>query len=140
MAKKSPYLEFEGAKKLLIDLLQWLKIDKPENTFYKYFLAQKGLYPGLLKRIEKKFPELKKWFEKAKYMQEAKICKYASESKLHAGLSMFILKNHHDYKDKSEQVKKLSGKVEFEHKDETDVKKQINQLLQANKLFVEDEK
>lgn len=134
MANK--YLSIEGATGLLIELVQWLKIDKPENIYYKYFLSKKGLYPGILNSIKKKFPELKMWFEKAKYIQEAKLCQYASVGKINANFAIFMLKNQHDYKDKSEQIKKIDGKIKFEHMDETDIKKQIGELLTTNGLYV----
>ena len=134
----NPYLTLEGASGLVVELIKWLKEDKPDNIYYKYFLAHKGLYPGILKRIERKFPDLSIWFEKAKYIQEAKICHYATNNKINANFAIFMLKNQHDYKDKSEQIKKIDITNRFEGMEESDVKRAISDLLVSNKLYTKE--
>ena len=91
------------------DLIDWLnKKDKDDeddgNIFFEEFLViERDLYPTLISYLTEKFSSFSKLISKAKKIQELKLVKYGVFDKLNATMTKFVLTNHHDYSDKTEQ-------------------------------------
>ena len=102
-------LKNENAVKWTDDKIQEL-IDKftewwkdQDNLFWKeFFVEQEGYYPGIISYLEESNQLFSNFIKKAREKQEYRLLKKGLSNKLNPTLSIFVLKNHHDYKDKSE--------------------------------------
>lgn len=82
--------------KLGNELIEWLN-EHPTNIFFQDFLNQKGLYKHLIS--EQNCDEFNELIKRAKSIQEIKLIKYGTFSKLNSTMTIFVLKNHHGYTD-----------------------------------------
>lgn len=96
------------ALKLGDDLIKWMK-EKDEkgndkgNIFYEDFLCiENDYYEELISYLCKKFTSFLNLIKKAKKIQELKLIKYGIADRLQPTMTIFVLKNHHAYKDKTE--------------------------------------
>jgi len=98
----------EKAMKLGDELIEWLKeVDEngqdKGNIFYEEFLCIKNdYYEELISYLCKKFDPFLKLIKKAKKIQELKLIKFGIADRLQPTMTIFVLKNHHNYKDKQE--------------------------------------
>lgn len=83
--------------KLGEDLLAWLKQEK--NIFFKEFLLQRDLYKDVVAYLESNYPSFSALIKRAREWQELKLIKLGVTGKLNHIMTIFILKNHHDYID-----------------------------------------
>jgi len=115
----------EEALKLGEELLSWMK-EKPENVFFKEFLIyENDYYEELTDYLSNKYESFLNVLKKAKKIQELKIVKLSSDNKLNPTMSIFCLKNLHDWRDrqdvdhttKGEAIKNLQ--IEIVHTKDT---------------------
>src|SRR5690606_28163159 len=92
----------EEALKLGEELLSWMK-EKPENVFFKEFLIyENDYYEELTDYLSNKYESFLNVLKKAKKIQELKIVKLSSDNKLNPTMSIFCLKNLHDWRDRQD--------------------------------------
>ncbi len=98
----------EIALKLGNELIDWMKAKNKEgedkgNIFFEDFLCiENDLYEELISYLCDKFPMFLKLIKKAKKIQELKLIKFGIADRLQPTMTIFVLKNHHNYKDKTE--------------------------------------
>lgn len=96
----------DEALKLGNDLINWLKEKDDEGNdkghiFYEEFLCiENDYYVELISYLCEKFVPFSNLIKKAKKIQELKLIKFGVADRLQATMTIFVLKNHHDYKDK----------------------------------------
>ena len=89
-------------------LIDWMKAkdDNGEdkgNIFYEDFLCiENDYYEDLISYLCKKFNPFLDLIKKAKKIQELKLIKFGIADRLQPTMTIFVLKNHHNYKDKQE--------------------------------------
>jgi len=94
--------------KLGNDLINWMKAKDENdndkgNIFYEDFLCiENDYYEELISYLCDKFEPFLKLIKKAKKIQELKLIKFGIADRLQPTMTIFVLKNHHNYKDKSE--------------------------------------
>lgn len=98
----------EKAVALGEDLIEWL-LEKDENgndkqnIFYKEFLVmEKNLYAGVIDYLTDKFESFSNLIKRANEIQELKLNKLGVQNKLNPTMTIFCLKNHHHYKDRTQ--------------------------------------
>ena len=111
----------EKALELGNEMIEWLKTD--ENVFYGQFLhVEKDLHLHTLTYLENKFESFLQLKKKAQKIQEFKLLNKGLNNEVNPTITIFTLKNHHNYKDKTEvdqtiiekkQIFKI-GDTEFE--------------------------
>lgn len=110
----------EKAIRIANGLIRWLRPKKKVlkdgkvtdthavNIFYEeYIVIIKGLYPDFIGNMCEKFSSFSDLIKKAKKIQEIKLIKHGTGNNLNPGVTCFVLKNHHGYRDHVE----LSGNV-----------------------------
>ncbi len=91
----------QEAIKLAEELLAWIK--EPDHTFYEDFLCvENDYYPELISYLSNKFSPFLNLIKRAKKIQEMKLIKLGISDKVATTMSIFCLKNHHDYKDRKD--------------------------------------
>ena len=92
----------EKALELGNELIEWLSVK--DNYFYEEFLViVKDHYPGLASYLAEKFPSFSKLLKKALKMQELNLIKAGiTKGEVEQATLIFVLKNHHNYKDKKD--------------------------------------
>lgn len=108
------------------ELIKWLSIEPiiktsmhgeyitSINLFIIEFLALKGHSKELTSNLAEKFESFNDLLKKAKAIQESKILKYSMMNKINPTISIFCLKNHHNYKDKQDiNVSKVEEAKKF---------------------------
>jgi len=94
-------------------LIEWLNSDD-RNIFFREFLQEEGLYNEFISR-HKDVSSFVKLINSAKEIQELKLLKFGCFSKkINQAMIMFVLKNHHEYKDRvdyTSQGEKIDNKV-----------------------------
>ncbi len=102
----------ERALKLIDDLIEWLKTPDLENLYIKKFLfEQDQVDPTVISYLNKKYKSFEKKYDLAKEIQESKIVTASLNSRINSTMSVFFLKNKHNWKDK--QDIELSGDATF---------------------------
>lgn len=107
----------EDAMKIGEDLISWMKAkneygEDNGNIFYEDFLIlENDYYEELISYLCKKFDPFLKLIKKAKKIQELKLVKYGVADRLQAAMTIFVLKNNHGYKDKSEVETTIKTKL-----------------------------
>jgi len=89
------------ALKIGEDLIRWYD-EADSNIFFEQFLRQRGLYRDLISYLSRKFPSFLDLINKAKQIQEERICLLGLTKALNPAMCIFILKNVHGYKDQQE--------------------------------------
>jgi len=109
----------DEAMKLGNELIEWMKekdkddVDKG-NIFYEEFLCiENDYYEELISYLCKKFEPFFKLIKKAKKIQELKLIKFGIADRLQATMTIFVLKNHHGYKDRSETENTNKNTIEY---------------------------
>ena len=113
-------------KNVMNDMLAWFKASE-KNIFVIDFIAhydREFLYKQWISEMSERQDEGKisgfhELLKKAKTIQEARLLKYGASDELNSKITVFCLKNHHDYTDKSE----------LETKDTTDPDKRIEKVV-----------
>ena len=91
----------ESAMELGHGLLDWMEEDG--NMFYQeYLCVANDYYEDLIGYLCKKFNPFLELIKKAEKIQEMKLVKGGLDGKTHPAMTIFVLKNHHEYKDKKE--------------------------------------
>jgi len=89
--------------KLGEDLLNWM-LSNEDNIWFETFLYENGdIYPQFISEMCHKYEKFSELIKKVKKIQEAKIVNGALKHNLNTAMSIFLLKNHHGYRDKQEQ-------------------------------------
>lgn len=88
-------------------LIEWMneKDDNGKdkgNIFFKEFLMQNDVYQDLIEYLGDKFKSFSDLIRKAKQLQELKLIKFGIADRLQPTMTIFVLKNHHNYKDKQD--------------------------------------
>lgn len=81
-------------------LIDWMKFD--ENYWVKTFLLDNDLDNDTGNYLADKFESFSVLYKKAFEMQESKLVDNALKNKWNNATAIFVLKNKHGYKDKSE--------------------------------------
>lgn len=111
----------EKALKLGNELIDWLKAKDKDgedkgNIFFKEFLViENDLYQDLIDYLDGKFESFSDLIKRAKIIQEIKLVKYGVADRLQAAMTIFVLKNHHDYKDKTEVEQTNKGVIQYQN-------------------------
>lgn len=92
------------------DLIEWIK--QPTNFWVQEFLSSRGLYKDLTGYLENKFQSFLELKKEADAIQENKIVTKALKNEFNNTMSIFVLKNKHGYKDKTEVDSNV--KVEYD--------------------------
>ena len=93
----------EKVMKLGEDLYNWM-IEDEKNIWFETFLYENGgIYHQFISEMCKKYPSFSDVIKKCKKLQEAKLINSALNNKTNTAMTIFLLKNHHGYKDKQEQ-------------------------------------
>ena len=106
----------DKAIKLGNDLINWLtkkNKDNEENSnifFEEYLVIERGYYEEVTSYLCKKFKPFLNLIKKAKKIQELKLIKFGIADRLQPAMTIFVLKNHHDYKDKKEITQDINFK------------------------------
>ncbi len=90
-----------SALKIGEDLIGWYD-EADTNIFFEQFLRQRGLYRDLISYLSRKFPSFLELINKAKQIQEERICLLGLTKALNPAMCIFILKNVHGYRDQQE--------------------------------------
>jgi hypothetical protein len=102
------------------ELYSWM-LESGQNVWFETFLYERGdIYPQFISEMCEKYDKFSELIKKVKKLQEAKIINGALSNNLNTAMSIFLLKNHHNYKDKIDS--------EVEHKGIT-----LNYLKPDNK-------
>lgn len=102
------------ALKLGNDLIDWLNAKDEEgedkgNIFFKEFLViENDLYQEIIDYLCEKYKLFFNLIKRAKAIQETKLVKFGLADRLQTTMAIFVLKNHHDYKDRKEIDNKSS--------------------------------
>lgn len=82
------------------DLYNWM-LEAPQNVWFETFLYERGdIYHQFISEMCEKYDKFSDIIKKVKKLQEAKIVNGALNNQLNTAMSIFLLKNHHNYKDK----------------------------------------
>jgi hypothetical protein len=90
------------------------------NIFHKYYLTSNGYDDDTITYLSKKFPSFSELIKRAKIIQECKINEMSINGYLSNSMSIFLLKNHHGYRDKHEIESSGSINLNFD-KDDKDL-------------------
>ena len=80
--------------------IEWMKL--PESIFFKSFAIERGYHPNRLQEFADKSPIFSGVLNKAKAWQEQKLINFALFNKINAGMTKFVLANHHGYVEKTQ--------------------------------------
>jgi len=121
----------ESAMELGNELIAWMEEDQRNNIFFKEFLLSKDIYSTVLNYLTEKYEPFSKLIKKATEIQEMKIVKYSIDNKLQPTMSIFVLKNKHDWIEKS----KIDTTIDFEESNLSDeaIDKKINDIFEKRK-------
>lgn len=109
--------DFETAKKLFTDLIDWLNADL-QNVFIISFLAERKIHKStldyLIDTYDNEAKELRDLEKTAKTIQEARLVDLGFKNVGNPTITIFLLKNNHGYKDRYENdnTNNLTGGVE----------------------------
>jgi hypothetical protein len=93
----------EKVMKLGDDLFNWM-LDSQDNIWMETFLYENNeIYPQFISEMCIKYSKFSELIKKVKKIQEGKIVNGALKHNLNPTMSIFLLKNHHGYRDKQEQ-------------------------------------
>lgn len=90
----------EEALKLGNELIEWMSFD--ENFWVKEFLTNNDLNEKTSNYLKDKFLSFSTLLEKAFAIQEKKLVSNGLKNKWNNAMAIFVLKNKHGYKDKTE--------------------------------------
>lgn len=93
----------EKALEIGNDLLDWIKEDTKENIFVSDYLVRNGYYKDMVDYLQEKYESFSDIIKNALQIQEMKLVKYGTQGKLQPAITIFVLKNHHDYRDRTDQ-------------------------------------
>ena len=79
-------------------LLAWYT-ESETNLFFKDFLLENGYYKDLIEYLSNKFESFSDVIKKAQEWQELRLVKWGVLGKLNQTMTIFVLKNHHGYRD-----------------------------------------
>ena len=83
------------------------------NFFYEdYVINEKDLYPSVISYLSETFESFSKLQKKAKKIQELKLCSFGLAGSLNPAITCFVLKNHHNYRDR--QDIEMTGSLTYE--------------------------
>ncbi len=100
----------EESLKLANNLIDWLAVD--ENFWVKEFLINNDLSEKTTNYLSDKFMSFSTLLEKAFSIQEKKLVSNGLKNKWNNAMAIFVLKNKHGYKDKTEVDSNV--KVEYD--------------------------
>ena len=85
------------------ELIEWLCEVEDNIWFEKFLYVEKGIYPQWTSEMRDKYPKFSELLKRAKKIQESKISDMALKNEISIPMSIFVLKNHYGWTDKSEQ-------------------------------------
>ena len=100
----------DEALKLANNLIDWLAVD--ENFWVKEYLVNNDLNDTLTNYLSHKYDSFSSLLEKAFSIQEKKLVSNGLKNKWNNAMAIFVLKNKHGYKDKTEVDSNV--KVEYD--------------------------
>lgn len=96
------------------ELIAWLQTDNPDNIFFEKFLVGRGLYRSAVTFLSEKYESFSELIKKAKQLQELNIEALSITNQINVPISIFVLKNHHGYKDKVEHTGDMQSSINFQ--------------------------
>ena len=109
MAKKKnpggrpPIWTEEKIMELGYELLEWLKTSEDNVWFERFLYEEKDLYPQLIGEMTAKYEKFAELIKRCKKIQEGKIVDGTFKHNLNPTMAIFVLKNHYQYTDKTQQ-------------------------------------
>lgn len=91
------------------NLYNWMMEDEKNIWFETFLYENGGIYPQFVSEMCDKYPNFSELIKKCKKLQEAKLINGALNNKTNTVMTIFLLKNHHGYKDKIESDVNHSG-------------------------------
>lgn len=85
-----------------IDKETWKDLHASHIFFYEFLVLYKWYTKDFIGDMCDKFPSFHELIKKAKNIQEVKLLKYWTANKLNPAMTIFCLKNNHDYRDRIE--------------------------------------
>jgi hypothetical protein len=91
----------EKALKIAAGLIEWLKID--DNVFFQdYLVMEHGLYKEIVSYLCTQYGSFLNDIKRAKEIQEIKLQKAGFKGESNPAVTIFLLKYHHKYTDKTQ--------------------------------------
>jgi hypothetical protein len=84
--------------------------EEEENLFFEEFFMKSGHYRSVVEYLSKKYATFSDYINKAKQIQEIKLCKLGLSSKSNPAITIFLLKNNHGYSDQKKMDLTTDGK------------------------------
>jgi len=93
----------EKVLELGYELLEWLKASEDNVWFERFLYEEKDLYPQLIGEMTAKYEKFAELIKRCKKIQEGKIVDGTFKHNLNPTMAIFVLKNHYQYTDKTQQ-------------------------------------
>jgi hypothetical protein len=93
----------EKIMELGYELLEWLKASEDNVWFERFLYEEKDLYPQLIGEMTAKYEKFAELIKRCKKIQEGKIVDGTFKHNLNPTMAIFVLKNHYQYTDKTQQ-------------------------------------
>lgn len=90
---------------------EWM--NKEDSVFFKTFCIERGYHPNRLQEFAEKSPVFAGVLEIAKVWQESKLVNYGLFNKTNAGMTKFVLANHHGYCEKTQVAGDTANPLKF---------------------------
>lgn len=104
----------EKAMEIGRELIAWLEKGGPDNIFFEKFLVGRGLYRDMVVFLSEKYRSFSEVIKKAKQLQELNINTLAITNQVSVPISIFMLKNHHNYTDKVNHTGDVQSSINFQ--------------------------
>lgn len=118
-----------NAMDLAIKLLNWYK-EKDNRIFFKEFLLGEDIYEDVVNYLSGKYPSFSDVIKRAKQWQEVRLMKWGTLGKTNPAVTIFMLKNHHKYRDEYGLRHSAQGAGTNELA-EPELDTEINQLMEV---------
>jgi len=90
---------------------EWM--GKEDSVFFKSFCVERGYHPNRLQEFADKNPVFAGVLEIAKVWQESKLVNYGLFNRTNAGMTKFVLANHHGYAEKTQVAGDAANPLQF---------------------------
>ena len=90
---------------------EWM--GKEDSVFFKSFCVERGYHPNRLQEFADKSPVFSGVLEIAKVWQESKLVNYGLFNRTNAGMTKFVLANHHGYCEKAQIAGDSANPLQF---------------------------
>ncbi len=119
------------AMDLAIELLEWYKEESKEGQsriFFQEFLLGKDIYADVVAYLSGKYPSFSEVIKRAKQWQELRLIKWGTYNKTNTAVTIFMLKNHHGYRDEY-GLRHSAQRAGTDELDEPTLDTEISQLM-----------